>query len=704
MGSADPRANWDEQPVRRVTISRAFWISETSVTIGQFRRFKPDAALNERYAPYAAGMSWYDAVAFCQWLGGQDGTTYRLPTEAEWEYAQRDATLDPNGVREWCFDWYGEYPPGDVVDPVGPQIGLARVVRGGVLDVESPHCKRAAYARPTTRAGMPPGFAGDHAIGFRVVRVSSSGERSPSDAPGSHGRESVGKCAGRTAIVEGSTHLPTDLRPWLQEPRSYARLGVRQSAPNLHLGPTPAKPYYRKRVVIPTPPDGCTREQIDRAGLHPSFRNDHHSPGLEVLPNGDVLAVFYSAFHEYDPEVGLVATRLRLGAEEWDMPSPFVDLPGVNDHAPLLWNDAGVLWLVWGCPQLEGQFPFQFTTSRDGGATWSEVRFPRLVGLVGPREKAQPINTAFRDARGTIFVPTDGPGGSSVLWASDDEGQTWRDTGGRTFGRHTTFALLRDGRILGMGGKNTQIDGYMPRSVSRDGGQTYEVSKTPFPALTAGQRPCLLRLASGRLFFCGDYQNKQGQKPPTVTESGCYAALSDDEGETWRVKKLIGTQRGVKAHHTLGYAVARQAANGNIHLLTSRTGPSVHFELNEAWLLSDSIGYSPQPASVRDVTEHREDFPDGSPRLTWFASVGDDGRPLLHGAETWYHPDGGVLRRADYRLGRLVGREVLLRPDGSVESEWDHRADGVSRWTTYWPDGRVRPQSDWRDKRMIGPT
>jgi len=361
---------------------------------------------------------------------------------------------------------------------------------------------------------------------------------------------------------------------------------VKQFGAGLTATIDPFTPHYRKRRVLPVPPDGSTPEAIRIAGLHPAFRNDHHSPGFEVLPNGDLLAVFYSAYHEYDPEVGLIATRLRYGADEWESPSFAFDLPGVNDHAPMLWNDDGKLWLFWGNPQLPGAFPFNFTTSTDNGATWSEISFPRISGAIGEVGKSQPINTAFRDRNGTIFVATDAKGASSMLWASDDEGRTWRDTGGRTFGRHTTFVRLRDGRILGVGGKNTQIDGYMPRSISRDGGKTYEVSRTPFPALTSGQRPCILRLASGRLFFASDFQNKQGEKPPAITESGCFIALSDDDGETWRIKKLIDTQRGNKLNDTLGYCVARQAPNGLIHIITSRTRPSVHFELNEAWILS----------------------------------------------------------------------------------------------------------------------
>src|SRR5439155_19647234 len=137
----------------------------------------------------------------------------------------------------------------------------------------------------------------------------------------------------------------------------------------------------------------------------------------------------------------------------------------------------------WGHALAEGCYPFNGMVSTDNGATWSEVFFPKVVGPLGPTDRPQPINTAFRDKKGTMHVPSDEKGPRSLLWASDDDGKTWRDTLGRTNGRHTSFALLKDGRILGMGGKNTNIDGYMPKSVSSDGGKTYVVSKTPLPAL-----------------------------------------------------------------------------------------------------------------------------------------------------------------------------------------------------------------------------
>lgn len=711
MGSAVKPANWDEQPVHRVTISAPFLISETEVTVEQFKQFKPGAVLNPAYAPYAAGVSWDDAVAFCAWLSAKEGRNYRLPTEAEWEYAARAGRADavpwetgkdaanPWGLRnlyagpvEWCSDWYGEYGLDAERDPAGYAAGLTKVVRGGYLDTPEKF-KPADYLRPSNRAGAPPNFGpncgdapnpqgyGLHRIGFRVVLAPP---------------------------------VTTALKPVVPP---YVTQGVKlTTAADAAHGPDPAKPYLRRRPLLPMPLEGpINYVKEHRAGLHPSFRHHNHSPGFEVLPNGDALLVIYSSDWEYEPEVSLIAARLRFGADRWDMPCPFVDTPGANDHAPLLWNEGGTLRLFWGNPYAEGHFPFQYLVSNDQGATWSAVNYPRITGPLGKDlERPQPINTMLRDGAGTLYLAVDAGGGGplgsqSMLWATSDGGATWHDTLGRTFGRHTTFVLKRDGSILGLGGKNTGIGNFMPSAASTDGGKTYQMGKTPFSQLSSGQRPCIIRLASGRLFMCGDYYpSKRAQKPASIKEDGSYVALSDDDGATWRIKRLPGTFSVQRGKPSLGYTVARQAPNGVIHLITSCNEPGLHYELNEAWILSDTVGADDDQAmnrshasAVTQVQAHRENYADGTPRVTWSSGLADDGRVLLQGRETWFYPDGRKQREADYNLGVLTGRETCWSPTGAKESEWDHRADGTSVWRTWWSDGSLRSESTWKDHRLM---
>lgn len=711
MGSDQAPANWDEKPLHRVEITPAFYVGETEVTVDQFRRFKPDAPLNPAYAPYAAGVSWTDAEAFCAWLSAREHRHYRLPTEAEWEYVCRAGRPDgsiwetslgapnPWGVQnllsgpvEWCSDWYGEYDFPPQRDPIGYASGFMKVVRGGDLDTpEKSNPQR--YLRPSNRAGAAPAFApfddhtpnpqhyGLHRIGFRIVLAPD---------------------------------VPTVPTPAVVP---YARSGVIESTADAVRGPSPNTPYFRRRRMLPTPPEDTKQAAIDHAGLHPSFRDHNHSPGFVVLPNGDALLVIYTSYTEYEPEVSLIAARLRFGADEWDMPSPFLDTPGANDHAPLLWRDptSNAVRLFWGNPYAEGHFPFNVVTSLDNGATWSPVNFPHITGPLGKSlERPQPINTVIRDRSGTIYLAVDAAGGGpfgsqSMLWATSDDGATWHDTLGRTAGRHTSFVLRRDGSIMGMGGKNSGIDNFMPRAISRDGGRTYAFSKTPFSQLNSGQRPCIIRLASGRLFMAGDYQpSKKTHKPDSIKESGSYVALSGDDGETWHIKRLPGAYSVHRKMPSVGYCVARQAPNGVIHLITSLNGPARHFEMNEAWVLSDVTLADDDPrmdantaTAVVSVTEHTENYSNGKPRVIWHSGIANDGRVVLDGNETWFYPSGAKEREATYRLGRTVERETYWSADGTVLWRWDHHEDGTSEWATYWNDGIKRSLSRWKNHALI---
>ncbi len=86
-------ADWDERPTREVKIAAPFHIGATEVTLGQYRKFAPKHRGGRGDSDEAArGVSWHDAVKFCEWLSEREKKTYRLPTEAEWEYACRAGT------------------------------------------------------------------------------------------------------------------------------------------------------------------------------------------------------------------------------------------------------------------------------------------------------------------------------------------------------------------------------------------------------------------------------------------------------------------------------------------------------------------------------------------------------------------------------------------------------------------------------------
>jgi formylglycine-generating enzyme required for sulfatase activity len=216
MGSpdSDPSRYADEQPQRRVGLSRPFFLGIHPVTQAQFGRVLGRSPSYWKGADRPVErVSWGDAVEFCRRLSGlpaerRAGRVYRLPTEAEWEYAcragaatrypfgedERDlaeyawfdrnsgsrthevGTRRPNAwglydmagnVWEWCADWYGGRADegGPVSDPTGPAEGEDRVLRGGSWGSNAWTC-RAAY-----RNSSPPDVSSP-AFGFRVVLVS----------------------------------------------------------------------------------------------------------------------------------------------------------------------------------------------------------------------------------------------------------------------------------------------------------------------------------------------------------------------------------------------------------------------------------------------------------------------------------------------------------------------------------------------------
>ena len=744
------QGDWDERPVHRVRITKPFYISEIPVTIDQYRQFRKEYAGLDIFEPYVAGVSWEDAMAFCRWLSTKEGKEYRLPTEAEWEYAARAGTTTlywsgdtppaadaPNpwglkdiafGVPEWAYDWHGMYLAEDQSDPVGPETGIARVVRDcglempelGPKDNKADHLgfkatgfkKPSAYfRRSANRASMLPDVPSPentgpatrytHYIGFRVVQAAL-----PATRP-----------------LKVTLPFPLDC--------------VLQSDAGVKQGPEPVKPYFKARPMLPIPPENDQGGGIEAAGLHPAVGAHIHSGGIAVAPNGDVLLVSYSttaANTETDRNSAMIVSRLRHGAEQWDMPDLFYDLADVDDQSAVLWNDNGNLWFFGG-GRAFGDVRFKYATSADSGATWSRLTLPFVTEQKGGVE-SQPITTAFRGPDGTIYVASDGKLGDSMLWASRDNGKTWHDTGGRTSGRHTAFALLKDGRILGMGGKNTDIEGFMPGTFSSDWGRTWSApQKSVFAAVGGNQRPVILRLKSGRLFFAGDFQYSLAQRqlidqpgqtgswgakvtaPDSVTERGSYVALSDDEGETWHIKKLdmalphesrtVPNLRrpGNPSDHdyaTIGYAAAAQGPDGIIHLMTSMNHPSMHFEMNEAWIQSAQQGEANQRREGTAGTEqrHEERYAGGRLKATWGSR--DNGAYVLHGGLKWFYPDGKKKYEAAYQDGKKVGRESLWLPSGAILWSWEHRADGTATWTQYWPNGAKRIESHWRGFRAEG--
>jgi formylglycine-generating enzyme required for sulfatase activity len=214
MGCETGRA--DENPVHRVYVD-GFAMGSTTVTNQQYRLFADatgdvvtsaasDTCLNDPFQPVVA-VTWFNAMAYCGWLSRETGFSFRLPTEAEWEWAVRDGrdkalyawgddppeTLErystgwqgqgphpvalhpPNrlglydlgdNVHEWCFDWYDPeyYSRAPSNNPVNLDATARRASRGGAWR------HQVKVSRCAARSSLSPEFAYTD-YGFRVVRA-----------------------------------------------------------------------------------------------------------------------------------------------------------------------------------------------------------------------------------------------------------------------------------------------------------------------------------------------------------------------------------------------------------------------------------------------------------------------------------------------------------------------------------------------------
>jgi formylglycine-generating enzyme required for sulfatase activity len=225
--------NDNEGPQTAVTISRGFWMGKYEVTQGEYLAVmgsNPSFFNGLQTTPPAGDygtdlsrpveqVSWDDATNYCGQLTQREraagriatNSLYRLPTEAEWEYACRawtstrfsygddpgyanltnyawyfdnsGRTTHPVGqklanpwglydmygnVWEWCQDWYGDYAGGVALDPQGPASGLSRVKRGGGWPSGLGWVADAWYCRSACRLTLSSG-SGPRSPGFRVV-------------------------------------------------------------------------------------------------------------------------------------------------------------------------------------------------------------------------------------------------------------------------------------------------------------------------------------------------------------------------------------------------------------------------------------------------------------------------------------------------------------------------------------------------------
>jgi hypothetical protein len=459
---------------------------------------------------------------------------------------------------------------------------------------------------------------------------------------------------------------------------------------------------------MPVPPENATNQVAALTGMDPLVFTHNHSPGFEILPNGDALAIYFSTppgKAEADPSTSFVQARLRYGAEQWDLPELFFKFENYNDQSGLLWNDHGTLRFFGGGRDLSDAVPFKTATSTDCGATWT-LSLPQLEKPAA-NYTAQPITSAFRAPDGSIYFAMDGDKAQSFLWHSTDDGIHWEQMAGRTSGRHSVIVPTDNkGGLLSIGGKNNAIDHWTPQNVSTNWGASWsEGVASSFPPLGSAQRPSMIRLADGNLFFVSDaYLLKANRPPPAGWKygNGWFVAISTNNGASWAVKPLPvqlpnhEIERGTNG--TLGYVTARQAPNGVIHVLSTETQPCLHYELNEAWFFSAAGDIAPE-TSGGTVKKYSEKYPDGTVRSEWSARTCPNGRYLLDGKETDFYPGGVKQYEVTWADGRKTGDETFWSPSGQKLWTWSHDLkNNHSIWTQYWPNGHKRSESGWNTR------
>ena len=623
MGGENNGEEYDELPIHKVTISHSFRMGKTEVTNAQYELFDPahkafrgKNGLSTEDDEAVVYISYQDAVNFCKWLSKKEGKTYRLPTEAEWEYACRAGNYytyytgdwlpdiyqknqkvvrdfspislkvgqtpanafglhDMHGnVEEWCLDWYAPYSSEDQTNPIGATTGDFRVTRGGS------HHTPIQYLRSGNRMAMIP--EDKHCqTGFRVVQAEYP---NPFFA------------IKNSEIIDSS---------------------VSQKA--FQWKTTGEQPVFIAPISFVNEPD-CNSSV-------PFFAHNHQ-PAITWCDNGDLLAIWFSANEENGRGMVVLSSRLRAGKNKWDEPSLFFKVPDRNMTGSALLNDGnGTIYHINGV-EASGDWQNLIMvqrTSTDNGATWSS---PKIIAPEHTK-RHQVIAGTIRTREGWFIQACDaGPGShdGTAIQISKDNGETWFDPwdgaplpdfkdggqGSTIAGIHAGLVQLNNGQLMALGRgnsiKNTDGELKMPMSISDNLGKSWKYIASELPPIDGGQRLVLRRLNEGPLLLVSftDHplrtpEEKRGMVFPDKNGEmykgyGLYVALSFDEGKSWPIKKLVtdGYERfldgGAWTKHFImnkeqaeprGYMAATQTPDNVIHIVSSKQ----HYRINLAWIL-----------------------------------------------------------------------------------------------------------------------
>ena len=548
-----------------IPASPAFRMSATEITNAQYEAFDPAHKALRGYEGFSSAddeavilVSWEDATAYCEWLSSKTGRSFRLPTEAEWEYACRAGTTTAYNTGDTYPEEYWKVQENTrFKEPVSLQVAQFEPNAWGLYDM---HGNVEEWCQDLVDGQYRAVRGGSHNTSMEFLRADYRCASIPQDRSVLLGFR----------IVEGVSDA-----------------SATKTAENVALGPNLAFSATNNAQNVALPRSAWFAEPIPyvlppKDGVTP-FYSHNHQPAVTWLPGGGLLAIWFST----DAEAGreMVVLQSTFDGKDWTPATLFCKVPGRNmtGSALLTLSDGSILHFQ-GVGDAGEWKDLALAMRRLGiNGTWTPLRYIEPEHRVRHQVIAGPIVTSDGRILLCCDAGPDGEAGTS-LHVSKDGGETWEDTGSIIKGIHAGIVELKDGRLMAYGRGNA-IDGRMPCSISADGGYTWTYSATEFPPIGSGQRLVLKRLQEGPLMLC------------SFGPDGLFVALSYDEGESWPVKRLLtdgkkrvldgGAWTGtftLDATHAepKGYLACTQSPDGTIHLLTSR----VHYRFNLPWIES----------------------------------------------------------------------------------------------------------------------
>lgn len=499
--AAGPEEKWrsvfiqDEFPAREVTISKGFSISECEITNAQYEAFDPDHArwrghfadLSNEDNEAVVYVSWKEAVAFTSWLSENDRNfTYRLPTEAEWEYVARAGTRTPfnDGVSGEIY----------TLNPVNRQQAESRNYQWPYPFTWSNGCRSWVAWLPENCIGVEDVYPDKHDIrdadlrvgegapnGFGVYDMTGNVEEWVLDWYGpydpSETVDPVGPSTGVFKVTRGGSH-----NNHIQHMRSANRMSSAANDMHYLLGfrivrvpkgqflpePSATQPIYpwgenvRGGVYewdTPSPipffsihslytlvsqeEDGAhygSDVQMRQFGFDPDrnvpiltgpLYTHNHSPTITWCENGDILVSWFSGESEIGPELTLLASRgVRQadGSLDWTPPSEFLKAADRNMHSSNLLNNS--LGIVTGSGT---EFTLHQMASIGVSGRWDKLALGYRKSTDNgatwtPVEMVLELDHALNDGasmQGNMFQTSDG----SLVFVTDDESDSVFNTG-----------------------------------------------------------------------------------------------------------------------------------------------------------------------------------------------------------------------------------------------------------------------------------